>query len=279
MRRTRWIALAVLPALLLAGDFGYWRLAVNHLGEGFEPWASQTRTSGWDIRHGAITAGGWPDAATLRVENLTVSAHGVFEQGALNFGALHLAGLDWGSDAVLISTGLARPGVLEVTPVGVGALRLNEGPTIPVSADHMRLRLSLRLNAPPRVVDFEAVTMAADIPGLGLVTAGHLSGHVDLRPGASRDQPAVTFSFSAGPVALPDHLQWGLGPEISEFELEGVLNGPIPSDTFSAGPGRGGVGRGLGLAARATTWRDGGGSLELHRLGLAWGPTRVGAAP
>jgi hypothetical protein len=168
---------------------------------------------------------------------------------------------------------LTRPGVLEVTPVGVGWLRLNDGPAIPVSADHMRLRLTLRLNASPRVVDFEAMTLAAEIPGLGMVRVGHLSGHTDLQPNAGRDQAAVTFSVSARPVVLPDRLHWALGPEISELELDGVLNGPVPSDAFSGGVGPGGI----GLTAWATSWRDGGGSLELHQLAIGWGQTRLDA--
>jgi hypothetical protein len=68
MRRERWIALAVLPALLIAGDFVYWRLAVSQLRERFETWTLQPQTWGWKISHGAITVGGWPNAATLRVK-------------------------------------------------------------------------------------------------------------------------------------------------------------------------------------------------------------------
>jgi hypothetical protein len=268
MRHKRWIALAVLPALLLAGDFFYWRLAVNQLRDGFETWSRRAQGSGWDIRHGAVTEGGWPDAATLRVESLTVRTASVFGRGAISFGSLHLDSMAWGSDAILLSTGLARPDALEVTPVGVSALRLNDGQPMPVSAAHMRLRLTLRPSGSLRTVDLDAVTLAVEFPGAGMVRVGHLGGHTDLKATAGRDQAVATFSLSAEPVVLPDGMNRGLGTEINEFALEGVLNGPMPAGGFMGGQG---------LAAQATSWRDEGGSLELHRLVIDWGEARLDA--
>jgi hypothetical protein len=273
MRHKRWIALAVLPALLLAGDFFYWRLAVSHLRDAFETWTRRAEVTGWDIRYGAVTEGGWPNAATLRVEHLTVRTASIFGHGALSFGSLRLDSLAWGSDAILLSTGLARPDTLEVTPVGVSTLRLGDGQPMPVSASHMRLRLTLRPNGSLRVVDLDAVTLAAEFPGPGKVSVGHLSGHADLKATAGRDQPVATFSVSARPVVLPDTMNRGPGnrgpgTEISEFALEGVLNGPMPSGGFMGGQG---------LTTQAMSWRDEGGSLELHRLAIAWGQVRLDA--
>jgi hypothetical protein len=268
MRHNKWIALAVLPALLLAGDFFYWRLAVSQLREGFERWARRTQALGWDIRHGATTAGGWPDAATLRVNNVTLRTSGLFEHGAMNFGTLHLDSIALGSDAIVLSTGLARPDTLEVIPVGVGAIRLNDGPAMPVSADHMRLRLTLRPNASLRAVDIDAAALALEIPGVGMVRVGHLNGHTDWKPNAGRDQAVATFSVAARSVVFPDDLHLRLGPEISEFVLEGLLNGPVPSGSFTVG---------RGLTAQAASWRDEGGSLELQRLAIGWGQARLDA--
>jgi len=268
MRRTRWIALALLPALLLAGDLFYWRLAVGQLRDGFEAWARRAKTSGWDIRHGPMIAGGWPNAATLRVENLTVRTSERLAHGAMDFGIFRLDSMAWGTDAILIATGMTRPDVLEITPVGVGALRLNDGPAIPVSADHMLIRLSQRRRASPRALDIDANSLAAEIPALGMVRVGHLRGHVDLRPETGPEKAAVTFSVSAQPVGLPVGLHWGLGSEIGEFTIEGVLNGPLLSEGFTGGPD---------LTARATSWRDKGGSVELHRLAIAWGKARLDA--
>jgi hypothetical protein len=101
-----------------------------------------------------------------------------------------------------------------------------------------------------------------------MIRVGGLNGHADLGPDAGRDQAVARFSVSAQPVILPDGTQWGLGPEISEVVLKGVLNGPLPSA---------GITGGRGLTARATSWRDEGGSLELSRLAIGWGQVRLEA--
>jgi len=268
MRRGRWLALAVLPALVLAGDFFYWRLAVSQLRSGFETWIVRARAAGWDVRHGAITTGGWPDAAALRVSNLTVAASGVFGRGGLTLGPVHFDSVDWGADVVSFRAGLTRPDTLEVTPVGLHPLRLNRGPSYAVSAGRLRLRLSLRMNATPRAVDVDANTLIVAIPGLGPISVGRLSGHADLTQDAGRDQAVVKFSASAQPLTLPDDVHFKLGSAIDELALDGVLNGPWPPRRNAGSPD---------LAERATAWRDAGGSLELRRLSIAWGPARLDA--
>jgi hypothetical protein len=261
MRRKRLIALAVLPALLLAGDFFYWRLTVNQLRAGFENWTTGVRASGWDVRHGAVTTGGWPNAAKLSVENLSIATSG---WAGMNIGALHLRDIEWGSDAISFRIGLTRPDIVEVTPLGLHPLRLNAGPPIPISAGELHLRLTQRPHAPPRALDVEVDTLTGAVSGFGQVTIGHLSGHADLRLNAGRDQAVVLFSVSAQPLTLPDGMHWDLGPEIEEVAVDGVLNGPLPSE-------------GQSLTERATSWRDAGGSLELHRLTIGWGQARLDA--
>jgi hypothetical protein len=263
MRRKRLIALAVLPALLVVGDFFYWRLAVNQLRSGFDTWVMTAHAAGWAVRHGKVSAGGWPDSATLRVENLTVTTSGSFG-GGLIVGAPRLDDMEWGSDTVLLRSGLTQPDTLEVIPSGLHPLRFNTGPPIPISADHMRLRLVLRSHKPPRTVEMDADGLAASVPKFGQVTVGHLSVHADPRPDAERDQVAITFSMSVQPVILPDSVHWSLGNEIGEIAVEGVLNGHLPLT-------------GQGAAARAISWRDEGGSLELHRLLIEWGRAKLDA--
>jgi uncharacterized protein DUF2125 len=174
----------------------------------------------------------------------------------------------WGSDAMLLSTGLARPTMLEVTPVGVSAIRFNDGEPMPVSASHMRLRLTVRPNGTLRSLDLDAVTLAVELPGPGMARVGRVTAHAELKTAAARDQPIATFAVSARPLILPAAMSLGLGTEISEFALEGVLNGPLPSGGFFGGQG---------FTAQSKAWRDEGGSLELPRLAIAWGRARLDA--
>ena len=113
-------------------------------------------------------------------------------------------------------------------------------------------------------MNFDAVNLSVVASETGAIGIGSLDGHVELTPNAGRDQPVVTFSVAAHPVSLPDSVHFGLGPEVTEVAVDGVVNGPWPA-------------AGREPAARATSWRDGGGSLELRRLAMTWGQARLEA--
>jgi len=252
MRRGRWLALAALPALLLAGDYFYWRLSADRLRTGFDAWTQRAEASGWTVRHGAVITGGWPDAVSLRVSNFTVAATGA--RGIM-------AG--WTSGAVLLRIRLTRPETLEIIPSGPNTLRFNGGPPVPITADHINLRLPLRLNGVPRGVDLEVIAPSADISGSGVFQAASLSAHADLTANPARDQPAVTFSAGAHLISIPDKSHFALGTMVEDVNLEGTVNNPIPP--------------GADLSARARSWRDGGGSLDLRALAVRWGPAQIDA--
>ena len=264
MRRKRWIVLALLPVLLLVGDFLHWRVAAGHLRAGFDGWAARAQAAGWNVRHGDVTTGGWPDAATLRVDNLTITISDTIGRGGVNVGSLHLGGASLGSDAVVVRIRLARPDVMEITPVGLHPFKFKDGPSVPLSADLLRLRVIFGLSAFPQEVDVDAITFGAALPNRGLVNIGHLNCHADLNPGAGRDEAVVMFSIAAQSVLLPAGMHFALGRELGDLALEGVLNGPWPVGDKDP-------------AELATAWRDAGGSLELHRIAVGWGAGRMDA--
>ena len=74
---------------------------------------------------------------------------------------------------------------------------------------------------------------------------------------------ALTFAVSADSISLPESRYWTIGQDITAIVLEGVLNGPMTNEP--------------GLAAQARFWRDGGGSLDVSRLTIDWGATRLDA--
>ena len=255
MRRERWMALAALPVLLLAGDIVYWRFAAARLRAGFDAWTLGAAASGWTVRHGAIGTGGWPDMAVLRVEDVEIAGGGKAGRPAIV----------WGAGSVILRTRLLRPDVLEITPVAPRDLRLRGGPPIPVAADHARLRLVLRPNAPPSAIDLDIEALQAVLPDLGILSIGHLTGHAEIMPAAERNQVGIGFALTAGPVTLPDGVRWGLGPEVAGLAIEGAVNGPLPG--IFATP-----------AVWATAWRDGGGSVDVRRLAVHWGASALSAS-
>jgi hypothetical protein len=75
----------------------------------------------------------------------------------------------------------------------------------------------------------------------------------------SSENPAVSprLVVSALDIVLPDQTHPVFGPQVERFDLDAVFAGRLP---------RGPLGRAL------TVWRDDGGTIEVQRLRIKWGP-------
>jgi len=260
MRRRRRLWLILLGALLLliVGDALYWRIAENRLDAGFLAWMEAQRAAGWTATTGRPVRGGWPLAATLSVPDVSLKGGEPDIPG----------GLTWNADRLVLRIGLLRPRMLEVALQGMQRLRLAEGPEIPYVADRLHAMLPLQAGAPPRSIDITASNLRAGMPtGTGTasaLTVGSLHLYAEIRPGAQSGEPAVALSMSAEAIGPPPEVARSLGPRIANIVVDGALDGPLP--------------RGRSLAERAADWRDGGGTLEIQRLTLNWGPLDLSAS-
>jgi hypothetical protein len=257
-RRRLWIILLAIPALLLAADTLYWRLAVRNLEDGLATWLAERRASGWTATVGQPVRGGWPLAATLTVPGV------VLQGGAPDIPG----GLAWRTDRLVLRVALVRPGLLEVASEGMQRLRLGNGPEIPYTAGQLHMTLPLQSGAPPQSAAIAAQGLRAGMPNGGdatsSLTIGSLALHLDFRPAAQAGEVALGFSLAAESVGVPAPFARSLGPRIASLALEGALDGPVPGAP--------------GLQERASAWRDGGGTLEIQRLAVAWGPLDLTAS-
>ncbi len=252
-RRRRLLGLLILPLAVIAAHTLLWRWEVRNLESGFELWASTHRAHGWSIRSGQPRGGGWPLAATLSVPGLSV------EGGKADLPG----GVAWSAERVLLTLQLLRPRQLDITADGTQRLRLGHLSSIPYTADRFEVNVPLEAGIPSHEATLEAVNLRAGLPvadgdvARGL-TIGQLRGRADLRPAAPQGEPALGFTASAEAIGLPPGISWALGPRISSLTVEGALTGPLP--------------RIPALTRRAEAWRDGGGTLEIQRLTIGWGP-------
>ena len=256
--RRLWIILLVTPLLLAAADTLYWRLVERNLEDGFAAWLAARRASGWTATVGQPARGGWPLAATLTVP--TVSLKG---------GEPDIAGgLTWDAERLVLRIGLAHPRLLEIASEGVQHLRFAEGPEVVYTADRLRIALPPQPGATPRSAEVTARDLRAGIPAGGdagaSLTVGSLRLHLEARPAAQAGEPALAFLLNAEAIGPPASIARSLGPRIASLTLQGALDGPVP--------------RMRALAERAARWRDGGGTLEIQRLAVNWGPLDLTAS-
>lgn len=246
-RMRRLLPLAVV--VLVGGHFLVWLWAERSLEAGFADWQAGRRALGWTVTAGATSRRGWPLRAQLLVADLALG-------GAPPASPLRIG---WSAERVLLDVALLHPRLLGVQASGQQQFRIGTWAPIPFRADRSAIDIPLDPGTAPRV-DLDIDHLRAGIPGADVpsaLTLARLQLHGETHPGAGQGEPALSLSLTAGDIDLPA-ANWAFGPRIASVLVEAVLNGPLP--------------RAPSLAQRAAGWRDGGGTLEVQRLVIGWGP-------
>ena len=249
MRRGRrwWTILVVAPLVLLAADTLYWWFAARDLARGFAAWEAYAQGTGWSARHAAPVRGGWPFSATLELPGISLARATSNAQEQMS----------WSANRLLLRVDLALPTQLAVSVEGQQRLQL-PGAEVPFTAERFRLELPLPAGVWPESVALAAENLHATIPNGGAAAVRSLHARADTVPGAQPGESALSLALEAEDLQLPGGMSRPLGPRLAKLEAEGLLNGPVPT--------------GHTPAEQATAWRDGGGSLEIRRLAVNWGP-------
>jgi hypothetical protein len=279
MRRSRWLVVAGIAVLLLAGEALYWRIAADRLRTGYQAWMAAQVADGWQVGSGPLSIGGWPLAATLKVPNLTLRHAGPTIPGDLNIAS---AGLT-------LSVSLFSPADLHLLLTGPVHVRAGDLPDVIVTGEETVVTVPLQQSGPsqqsgtpqqpgpspqsgtPQQLGPSQLgpsSLAVRANGLRLeaatgawhVTIGLLNAQAEFPAAATtgQSQPAARFSLSSEAIALPAGIKWPLGTNISSLSADGTLNGRLPDARD--------------ITQWAEAWRDGGGSLEITHLAMGWGP-------
>ena len=241
--------LLALVMALLAADALLWRWADGQLELAFAAWASGARAHGWTVSAAPPLRSGWPLAAEITLADPTVSA-----------GRPGLPGeASWTAAAVSLRITLRHPHTLIVALVGAQRVRVSGIADVPFTANRFLTRILLEPGVPAHAGDLEIAQLRAGV-GTGGLTLAHARAHADWKPAAQQGEAVLTLTADAADLVLPAG-DWPLGPRIGSAGLNLTLMGPLPP---AGAP-----------LPRATAWRDGGGTLELQRIALEWGPLNL----
>ena len=200
---------------------------------------------------GPPARGGWPWAARLDLPAL-----------ALTGGQADLpGGVAWRGERVGLGVALLRPRRLVVTVGGAQDLRLGGLPALSFTADSFALEMPLETGGPARSADFGAAGLRVRTPA-GEATVARLAGHGETRAAAGPGEAPLAVVASADQSCLPDRA-WALGPRIAAASLDAALTGKLAPGKLTPE---------TGPAWSAAAWRDGGGTLEVRRFAVGWGP-------
>jgi hypothetical protein len=264
MRRAL-IAGAAALVVIGGGHALVWRWAVQTVSTQYAVWVAQQRAAGWIVTSGEPMRGGYPLAAQLVLPQTHIEE--ASKSGPSRIG--------WTGERVVLGVALLHPRTLVISAEGLQRLRLANDAELPFRADRLTATIPLEPGAPARSVDIAATNLRAGLPmptrqdadaqgdpptAAGL-TVALLALHAESKPSAAQGEAALSFSGSAQDIGLPPPpagRTWPLGARIASVSLEGAVNGPVPR---LADP-----------TAKATGWRDGGGTLEIGRFAIGWGP-------
>lgn len=256
MRRVLVGGLATL-ALLAGADTALWIIATARLENELAAWQMRRRAAGWTVTAGQPLWTGWPLTAAVALPGPALAGGGKDLPG----------GLSWRAERVELAVALLQPGLLRVRVSGPQTLRLDTLQDVGFAADRFEITIPLD----PGPGDREPLDLAAAglriVASTGPLDLATLSIHADTWPTAPPGEAALAVTCAASTIDLPPlrHARpWPISPHIAAASFEAALTGPWPA----AGD----------VTARAASWRDGGGRLELRRLALTWGPLGLSAS-
>lgn len=245
------LALAALLVLAAAGGYAWWwfRLA-DGIRDGIARWADERRADGWRVSYGVIETGGFPGPVRIRLDTPRVTLPD---------------GLDW--QTAELRGRVAPWAPLRVHVDGPGHHELALPAATALQADFEAATAEVLL-APSGRLDHLRINLGG---GTGRVVGGETfrvdAARLDLDPiavpaDADHSTTTLTVDIVAEGILLPETVKPALGPRVGVATLAARLQGRVPPEP---------------AMTAATLWRDDGGTVEIDRLAVEWGPLQMAA--
>jgi hypothetical protein len=244
-------------AVLAVAGLAYgtlWRLAESHFRAATLTWIEQRKGEGYRISHTRLATGGFPAVVRITLSDPTIIGPGAGGSWS------------WSGEKAVAEISPLDPKQVTVRLAGdqrfghaVGARRFYyEGTAAELTVDATPGGW-----LPVGAVTVRDLTLRPDGGGDAVVVA-RLDVAARGDPGAPADHRTATYEFTleAADVGLPRALGLPLGGDVTRLALTATLIG-----TLEAGPWPEALDR----------WRDAGGTLEVTRLELVYGPLTLTA--
>lgn len=255
--RKRLVILAIVVAVAAAGYAGFWFHTAGNLKDGIAQWAAAQRSAGWKVDWQAVDIGGFPfgyDATFTAPRYGRTGALAWTWEGERLTAALPLFAGDRiplalpPASRIVYRNGTADSVATINASAAAGEVRLANG-----VADRVSLFL-----ADPRV-EADGAAYGARRLSIG-VAAPALPAAAPAPTDPKNPLPGPGVVATIEQLMLPASARAPLGREIAHLDVEAQVLGNAP-----AGP----------LRQAAAAWRDGGGTVELHRLAVQWGALQL----
>ncbi|WP_244433870.1 DUF2125 domain-containing protein [Azospirillum sp. B506] len=243
----RRIATLLVLMVVLLPAFAYslwWWQAARTVRDGVQSWVAEQQANGAVVSHGGLTVQGFPFTLRAELEKPHLATRGADWQGA----RLVAEAAPWNPTRIALTfPGEQRLSVVQPGQPPVDILAPNGGSgDVTMRMSGTLERLALRFSGLTAQVAGQPVPVAALD-----VTAAQPD-----RPPAERTAAGLTLTLTADGLTLPDGMPANLGREVkrTELTLRVMGNPPRPEP------------------ASLSAWSRDGGTVEVDRLALDWGP-------
>ncbi len=249
MRLSRRLAFASVTAVAVAvaGWGGAWFAAARTVEHGIRDWAETQRAHGVDVRFAALTMEGFPFAV----------------RAVATDGAIATRAVQWQGTKVVAEAAIWSPSSIALTLPGPQRLTIDNGAgttRLEAPAGHGRVLLGADGQPVDATLTFADVTVAPAVPHSAPARVRTLSLTMT-QPGQPPVDPqatGLTMALSADGITLPPEAA-ALGPAMERAEATVRVQGRPPAPE----------------PASLSAWSNNGGTVELDRLAVNWGPVRL----
>ena len=256
LRVVRWALIAVCGVASVSILYvAAWFFMATSLRGGIEDWFVERRAEGYMARYAKLELGGFPFRLSARLDGPALGWPDPRAPWA------------WEGDRMVAETRPWSPGRLTVRLAGAHRVRLT-GAGGPVSYDGSAAVLTAHIvldDGWPRRWDLSVADLGFAAEGqASFLAVGKASVEARLHMPAEPDHRTSIFDLKlkAEGLRVPDGLSLPLGATVGGLVLEGSVMGPVP-----LGP----------WVESAAAWRDDGGTIEVGRLTIVYGPLSVRA--
>jgi len=243
---------AIVIAVAAGGWSLYWLVLATGLRDGVVAWAEQSRGEGLDVRFDTLDLAGYPSSARVVIGRPTVSV----SDGTWS----------WSGDGAELAVSPLAPRHVTVSIAGAQAASFG------ADSRRMAFRGTVRALTAEIIDDADepagSLTLRDlvmnEVGGSGTLAVGRFDADAKgaVAPEDAAGAPTVEIEASFGDVRLPWQWALPLGERITGGALEARLMG-----TLEPGPWPDALAR----------WRDAGGTVEIARLEIEYGPLDLNA--